>query len=322
MPSQDKNIDLRLIRYAVTLASELHFGRAAARLSITQQTLSAQIAQLERRLGMPLFIRDRRHVEITEVGRIFIDKGRILLADAQELLSVLEQTTSPLRLDVVAEGLPPDVLAHHLRERLPGVDLEVLHGHGLAATMSLLGEGRVDLAFGRIHGPHAALPRMFSHELVRLAPMGIALPPGHALVTRDDIPLTELADHPVLLYTAPEAVGWEEWNEQLVADFGLSFARKVRGHGRGAAGAAVRAYGMPSFASLDAPRLENTAVRAVVEPVPVYPWSAVWRSDRMNDTLALALATIRDIVAELRWLEPPDGTWWMPLTDRSGIPDL
>jgi DNA-binding transcriptional LysR family regulator len=73
------DLDLRLLRYFVAVADELHFGRAAAKLYISQPALSKQIRKLEDQLGTPLLIRDSRHVTLTPRGQRFVDDARQLL---------------------------------------------------------------------------------------------------------------------------------------------------------------------------------------------------------------------------------------------------
>ncbi|WP_167442632.1 MULTISPECIES: LysR family transcriptional regulator [Streptomyces violaceusniger group] len=310
------DLDLRLVRYAVVLADELHFTRAADRLMIAQQTLSAQISSLENRLGVTLFVRDRRHVELTPQGELFVRRGRELLAESHDLLAEVRESAPPLRLDVITEGLTSGIVARELLPRLTGVTLQVVQGQGFAATVTAVSEGRVDLAFGRVHGMGKPLPANLRSQLVRWEPVGIVLPADHPLAERAQVPMGELAGHRLVLHTAEEATEWQNWNEELAAEFGLTFGWRLHGHGRGAANAAVLTYQAPSFGPLEAPVPEGVVVRPVVEPVPLYRLSVFWRSGRTSVALRRAVTVIQEIAGGHGWLNPPQTDWWLPAVDR------
>src|SRR5207247_11350464 len=90
-------VELRQLRYFVTLAEELHFGRAAAREHIVQSALSQQLQRLERELGVPLFERTTHHVRLTLAGNAFLVEARQILAhlDRAALAAQRAATAAP-----------------------------------------------------------------------------------------------------------------------------------------------------------------------------------------------------------------------------------
>jgi DNA-binding transcriptional LysR family regulator len=182
--------------------------------------------------------------------------------------------------------------------------------------VTAVSEGRVDLAFGRVHGMGKPLPANLLHQLVRWDPLGIVLPAGHPLAKRAQVPMSELAGHPLVLHTAEEATEWQNWNEELAAAFGLTFGWRLHGHGRGAANAAILTYQAPSFGPLEAPVPDGIVVRPVLAPVPLYRLSVFWRSGHTSAALRRTLTTIQEIAGEHGWLDLPQTDWWTPAIDR------
>ncbi|GAB3404280.1 LysR family transcriptional regulator [Massilia agilis] len=123
------NIELRQLRYFATVAEELHFGRAAERLHMTQPPLSQAIAALEDQLGTPLFLRNRRQVALTPAGAALLPEARRMLAQAAELPELVRRAaageTGRLSLAFVTSAdysvLPPFLLRY--RQAYPLVQI-------------------------------------------------------------------------------------------------------------------------------------------------------------------------------------------------------
>jgi DNA-binding transcriptional LysR family regulator len=157
--------DLRQLRYFVTVAEEKHFGRAAARLSMTQPPLSQAIRALEETLGVELFARTKRSVELTSVGADLLPEVRRLLADAEGLRplaqSLARGEAGVLSLAFVSTAdyglLPP--LLREFGARHPRVRLELLEATSDVQIDELVA-GRVDA--GLVIGP---LPPRYASQL-------------------------------------------------------------------------------------------------------------------------------------------------------------
>ena len=143
-------MELRALRYFVTVADELHFGRAAERLHIAQPAVSRQIAGLERELGVRLFDRSPRRVRLTEAGHRVLDVAREALAAADRVRVAAREPAGVMRIGTgtgqFTARLERGIDA--LREKAPGFDV-VLVDLPLPGRLNALRQGEIDLALAR-----------------------------------------------------------------------------------------------------------------------------------------------------------------------------
>src|SRR5436309_11468403 len=124
-------MELRHLRAFLAVAEELHFGRAAARLQMAQPPLSQSVRRLERELGVELFRRNRRHVELTTAGSALVPEARRTLAAADRAVAVVSAVASGssgrLTLGFVgslAHGVLP-LLVRELRRQAPEIEISL-----------------------------------------------------------------------------------------------------------------------------------------------------------------------------------------------------
>src|SRR5215218_3024761 len=149
------NMELRQLRYFVTLAEELHFGRAAARQHIVQSALSQQLSRLERELHVLLLERSTHHVQLTPAGSALLVEARQILAHVERARNVTQRAAhrSPtLRVGTVDAGYDsvPQIL-QRVRQRYPDLEIHQVEA-GVPQQYELLADGRLDVGFG-----HASL---------------------------------------------------------------------------------------------------------------------------------------------------------------------
>jgi DNA-binding transcriptional LysR family regulator len=183
------------------VADTLHFGRAAERLHLSQPPLSQQIRQLEAELGVVLFHRTKRHVELTDAGRMFVEEARLILAQAAHAsnLALRVNQGEVGQLSIGAAG-PADapIFVEILRafaRRHPQVRT-VVRNMGSAEQARALTEGRLHVGF-------VALPidePDLATETVLRQPIVIALPRNHPLAARARVPLRALANEPHIMF--------------------------------------------------------------------------------------------------------------------------
>lgn len=186
-------MEFRHLRYFLALAEELHFGRAAQRLSISQPPLSLNIQQLEASVGAQLFTRNSRGVQLTAAGKAFVPAARALLAQAsnaaREAREVAQGQSGELQI-----GFTGTLLYCGLSQMLqkfqtghPRLRL-VLRELSSSEQLSELVRDRLDVGF--VHTPR--VPPGFEQILVASQPLLVCLPQGHALAGQASVALRDL----------------------------------------------------------------------------------------------------------------------------------
>jgi len=198
-------MELHQLRCFVMVAEELHFGKAAKRMFMTQPPLSRQIQMLERSLGVTLLERSNKSVQLTVAGKHF-------LRDARHVLSYTEQASTAARrlargeaghlhlgfTAVSGYSLIPGLLGHSA-EQLPNVGFE-LHEMVSGAQTEALGASMIDVGFVRRAMPHLG----FDGELIVSEPLLLAMCSSHPLAQRATIKMSDLDRQPFIMYSPDE----------------------------------------------------------------------------------------------------------------------
>ncbi|MDH6111258.1 DNA-binding transcriptional LysR family regulator [Kitasatospora sp. MAP12-15] len=194
-------MELRQLRYFVTVAEELHFGRAAERLLIGQPAVSQQIRRLERELKVDLFDRTPRLVRLTTAGEAFLPAARAVLT-AEDAAHAVAADLAAGRLGVLRLGTITglgerlDRILDAFEQHAPTLRVELI-ALPVKERLAHLADGRLDAAFVRgAAGPEPAELRripLWQDELVA------AVPAGHPLAEQPSVRLADLAELPLRL---------------------------------------------------------------------------------------------------------------------------
>ena len=210
-------MDLRQLRYFVAVAEELHFHNASRRLGIAQPALSRTIKTLENDLGVALFERTNRKVELTESGRVLLKGGKELLGRTHRLIEDVRHChkgkRGVLRLgytDNAINGCAPALLKEFQLAH-PEIDLR-LHHLVTADQLRSLDEGAIDLGFAT--GQQA--PPGYDSIFIQQERFVCLVYDGHPLSERDSVRLRDLAGEPMVRGVPSE---WEHFHSALRPSF-------------------------------------------------------------------------------------------------------
>ncbi|MEU2686904.1 LysR family transcriptional regulator [Streptomyces hygroscopicus] len=186
-------LETRELEYVIALADELHFGRAAARLSIAQPALSKAIRRIESRLGVQLFIRSSRHVGLTPAGEALREHGRHALnAVSAAVRNARRAGDAQARLRLVLKpggdaGLLSAILAEYAHQ--PAARQVDILFSGPADRTDFLRDGRADV--GLLYAPFDDLDGL-AHETLHAEDRVVIVPSGHRLAGHASVRMSDL----------------------------------------------------------------------------------------------------------------------------------
>jgi DNA-binding transcriptional LysR family regulator len=303
-------VELRQLEAFVTVAAELHFGRAAERLHLAPPTLSELIRRLERDLGTPLFTRTTRRVAMTSAGAELLARAKVILDEVAAADAAVRRVAAgeagTIRLGITPPVAP--VLVPHLISRFaaeaPQVTVEVQRMWLPAMTDALIA-GRIDVAMtcGLIPAPEGIANEVFCAE-----PLLAGLRPGHRLAGQDTIALPDLA-HDVLGTTSADLFpAWALSQQQALDTAGISpptagLTDTELAATRWADQAHIEwILLIPSLAAA-----HTTTVIRPIKPAQLVPFTLQWNPSRAHTT-AVARFVHVTLTAELPpgWQTQPD----------------
>jgi DNA-binding transcriptional LysR family regulator len=313
------DLDLAQVRAFVATAGELHFGRAATRLFLSQQALSKRIARLEDELGVQLFVRGKHAVELTEAGHRFLPPARQFLADGDRAVAAARNTSRPLRVDVWGHLYAPMRTVGQVIAGTPELSTEVGLSRDLPATVTALLHAEIDAGFGRVH---SLASELLSTRLARVEPVDAVLSAGHPLARQPEARPADLRDS---ILWCPASLDRLDFLRHFAGHFGIEV--EEGGANLGLDHLIDRIRAEPRRFSLlpaDIPLPDSAGICSVpiCDPTPLYAWSLIWRSQDQHPMLGVLLQRFAETGNRQRWLEYDPARDWLPHHDHAELTRL
>jgi DNA-binding transcriptional LysR family regulator len=290
-------MELRHLRYFLAVAEDLHFGRAAARIHIAQPPLSKQIQQLEQEIGVQLFKRSKRSVELTNAGKIFQREALGILKSLENAIKKAKLAnwgdTGWLSIGFIASStynvLP--IILKEFKKRHPQVEL-VLQEIQSSEQNQALREGRIHVSFARFPKTESGLvfETIYSEQLVA------ALPQSHPLNKKGSLELSDLAKEPFILQPHPPSPHADN-TIQIFANAGFTpqIVQTVE-EIHTALGLVAAGIGITLLPS-SIQNMQNRGIeyRNLINPTPVLEMKMGYRADETSPALASFIETVHSI---------------------------
>jgi len=292
-----KGIEFRHLRYFMRVAQELHFGRAAEILGISQAPLSHQIRQLEDRIGVRLFDRTTRTVTLTPAGRALFEKsGEALIgfeAAIDETRTVGGLNAGYLRLGVMSSAIHsvlPDTL-RMLAKRAPGLRFDMCF-NTTDEQLPLLEQREIDVAFIR---PPRSTSGLQTLE-VRREGFAAILPAGSSLAKRKNLRVYDLKDEKFIGFGDIRGIGYQDivFQHCRLAGFTPQITQRV-GHTRAVAVLVAAGLGVgivPRWVEHEP--IEGLVIRPLDELPEAVALVAAWRTDSLNPFVDLFVQCLKE----------------------------
>ena len=293
-------MELRHLRYLVAVAEELHFGRAAIRLNISQPPLSQQIRQLEEELGVQLFQRTKREVRLTEAGTRVVKEAYLVLGQIDHFCNVAAQAGVG-EIGHLSVGVPLGVnptlveTLRLLRREYPGLRIELL-SMNTGLQIEALREGRIGVGFLSLPVLEPALIL----ETISSDPLWLAFPKDHPLLRHRRVPLAALANEPMILFPRRVTPGLHDSITGMCRDAGFTL-NVVHEVDSISGGLTLASAGLGiSFCTPSMHRLApDIAYRPIAEPA-VIEQAVAYRRDAQSPVLETFLRVMRQTLKTAR----------------------
>ncbi|MFC5744451.1 LysR family transcriptional regulator [Actinomadura rugatobispora] len=313
------DLDLAIVRAFVIAADHLHFGQAAKELSLTQQALSARISRLERSLGVRLFDRSARGVDLTAAGRLFLASARHLLIAGDRAVASVHLGDRPLRMGVWGDLFFPGPAIRALTGGQPDLRLEVGTSQHARAAVAALRQDELDVAFGRVAERDELSTGALSRCLVRLDAMGVLVHADHPLGSRTAVRPVDLRGTRLWF---PGRLRPTDFLHQLIDHFGLVGESD---------GVNLGPYhllhlipddpGLAAIVPCHVKPLVGPALRLIplTDPTPLYGSSLVWRKDEPHPDFERLLQRAAAAGQRHAWLRYDEHRHWLPAEELADV---
>lgn len=311
------DLDSALLRAFVTVADELHFGRAADRLFISQQALSKRVARLEKLLGIRLFDRGRRGVALTAGGQQMLPQARTAVDSVDAVVAVAGVGKPTLTVDVLDEHLAMMPRVRAVNQSESDLGLSVVMRQDVRDVLTMLRGGAADIALGRPGSVGLPWPADIRGADVLLEPIRLLVPVGHPLDRPGGVTPAELTAHSLWFPTVGAPAEWTDLLAEMVTTFDLNVDRSGSTFGYAHwVGLIAEGYAPISLigAAMDLPARLPVSRVPIVNPTPAYWWWAMWRRRIPAAVVTRFLGALQSPVASIDQYD--DRQVWLPRSDR------